>query len=160
MNHETLNHELAKMGFYVEGTGGGCEARIHRLGNGFAIYLTDDDLGTPEVGTPAALGVYDDNDEREYEWHGQMEFPCAESLLEYLKSEGFRDALAIIGGLSQGDILYAVNPENGEHRGFSALHDLHDANEFLPWNEEATTAENIARADEAITQFNQLVIPQ
>ena len=157
---ETLNHELESLGYKVEGTGGGCEARILRLLNGFAIYLTDDGINVPEVGCPACLSVYDDNDEREYEWHGHPEFPSADALLGYLKSEAYGDAVAILAQLSQGDISYALAPERGKFRGFAALHDLHDANEFLPWEGDMSAEENVRRAGAAIEQFNQLVIPQ
>ena len=151
MNQETLNHELENLGYRVGG-----EARILRLLNGFVVYLTNDDLNVPDVGYPAGLGVYNDNDER----HGHLEFPSADALLAHLKSEAYGDAVAILAQLSRGDISYALDPERGKFRGFAALHDLHDANEFLPWDFDGETEGNIKRATAAIEQFNQLIIPQ
>lgn len=71
MSAPDLLDELSKLGFYAEGTGGGCEAYVwYRDRNdpeGERVMVTDDDCGLPRDGEPATIGHYqdiNDNDPR------------------------------------------------------------------------------------------------
>lgn len=61
--------------------------------------------------------------------------------------------------LGKEEILYANDPERGEYRGFSALHDLLDANMLLPFaNEADINEEYINFCNAVMEQFNETLL--
>jgi hypothetical protein len=148
---------LKSLGFRNEGTGGGCTALIRRLANSLAIYLTDGDLSAPATDSdPCELAIYDDNSEGTV-YYGMREFPKTSDALAFFTALAMQDAMRILEGVTSEQLAYASSENRGEYRGFSALHDLMDANELLPNCESASEEFDTNRAANAMNSFNELI---
>ena len=157
-------------GFCKEGTGGGCDALIQRLPNGFAIYLTDGDLNVPERGEdPCEMVIFTDEESQEY-IEAPMAFENANAAYCFFASRAAQDAIYMLGTLSELEVEEISSPSLGAHRGFASL-DPKGASQLLlnvpsasqrPGDEEWHQANEI-RAIEAFDFFvigNKQKLPQ
>ena len=69
------------------------------------------------------------------------------------------DAMTVLGFLTPEEIEYCRDPARGKFVGFSALHDLMDANMRLPEaNRDTPADEHVDRCNRATEEFNQIVL--